>query len=143
MNILLEKDYELSELQAVAKSIVLLLQQYSGNVLFKGKVGAGKTTLIKALARELAITDEVTSPTFGLVNDYRGAETVIHHFDLYRVNDLDELLNIGWEDYVDSGNWLWVEWPENVPEAFDDSFLLLQIEKMPDENVRSLKLVEM
>lgn len=142
MRLLFEELYAIDQIDSVAKSLLPIFKEH-GNVLFKGEVGAGKTTLIKRLVALLGISNPVTSPTFGLVNDYEGGGIGIHHFDLYRIDDLQELLNIGWEDYLTSGNWLWVEWPENVPDAFDDSFLFLQLTKTDLDQVRKLQLFEL
>ena len=83
---------------------------------FMGEIGAGKTTLIQALCRRLGVTDEVTSPTFALVNEYAGgpAAAIIYHLDLYRLRRLDEALDIGLEEYLYSGHYCFVEWPELV-----------------------------
>jgi len=142
VRLLFEKVYGVDQIDSVAQSLLPILKEH-GNVLFKGEVGAGKTTIIKSLVSLLGISNAVTSPTFGLVNDYEGKGVRIHHFDLYRIDDLQALLNIGWEDYLLSGNWLWVEWPEKVPDAFDDSFLLLDLRKTELEQVRQLQLFEL
>ena len=78
---------------------------------FTGDLGAGKTTLIKALAEELGIRDAVSSPTFNYVNDYDGK---LYHFDCYRLKNVQEALNLGLEEYLDSGKPCWVEWPEVI-----------------------------
>ncbi|WP_367913558.1 tRNA (adenosine(37)-N6)-threonylcarbamoyltransferase complex ATPase subunit type 1 TsaE [Leadbetterella sp. DM7] len=78
---------------------------------FTGDLGAGKTTLIKALAAQLGIRDAVSSPTFNYVNDYDGK---LYHFDCYRLKSVEEALNLGLEEYLDSGKRCWVEWPEVI-----------------------------
>jgi len=78
---------------------------------FTGDLGAGKTTLIKALAAQLGIRDAVSSPTFNYVNDYDGK---LYHFDCYRLKSVEEALNLGLEEYLDSGKCCWVEWPEVI-----------------------------
>lgn len=78
---------------------------------FTGNLGAGKTTLIKALAEALGIRDAVSSPTFNYVNDYDGR---LYHFDCYRLKNVEEALNLGLEEYLDSGRRCWVEWPEVI-----------------------------
>lgn len=78
---------------------------------FTGDLGAGKTTLIKALAKELGIQDAVSSPTFNYVNDY---DSRLYHFDCYRLENVEEALNLGLEEYLDSGRRCWVEWPEVI-----------------------------
>ena len=82
---------------------------------FYGEMGAGKTTLIKALCRVLQVTDVTSSPSFGLIYEYRtsGSESV-YHFDFYRIEHLEEAYDIGYEEYIDSGRYCFIEWPEKV-----------------------------
>ncbi len=82
---------------------------------FYGEMGAGKTTLIKALCRVLQVTDITSSPSFGLIYEYRtrGSDSV-YHFDFYRIEHLEEAYDIGYEDYIDSGQYCFIEWPEKV-----------------------------
>ncbi len=77
-------------------------------------MGAGKTTLIKALVQSLGSNDVVSSPTFSLVNEYEITDDKIYHFDLYRIRDENELLDIGFEDYIHSKHWVFIEWPEKA-----------------------------
>lgn len=85
---------------------------------FYGKMGAGKTTFIKALCQELGVEDEVNSPTFAIVNEYRSQTTaeLIYHFDFYRIKKLEEVYDMGYEDYFYSGALCFIEWPELVEE---------------------------
>lgn len=106
-------DYTLSQLPKIAKQII---DEASDKILlFYGEIGVGKTTLIKEIAKQLEVDDVVSSPTFSLVNEYlsRKGET-IYHFDFYRIEDENEVLDIGIDEYFDSGNWCLIEWPENV-----------------------------
>jgi tRNA threonylcarbamoyladenosine biosynthesis protein TsaE len=83
--------------------------------LFHGAMGSGKTTLIKAIAKVFAIDDTVQSPTFSIVNEYRNAKnTVFYHFDFYRIKNEIEALDLGVNEYFDSGSHCFVEWPQNV-----------------------------
>ena len=85
-------------------------------VLFNGLMGAGKTTFIKALCKSLGVQDITSSPTFSLVNEYKTPdEQRIYHFDLYRINAEVEALDMGIEEYLYSGNWCFIEWPEKIP----------------------------
>ena len=80
---------------------------------FRGDLGAGKTTLIKALCRELGVEENTSSPSFAIVNEYHdGKHEPVYHFDLYRLKDVAELQGIGLEEYLDSGHYCFVEWPE-------------------------------
>lgn len=86
-------------------------------VTFKGEMGAGKTTFINELCRQLGVeTDATSSPTFALVNEYRSDTTaeLIYHFDLYRLEDLDEAMDMGIEDYLDCGALCLIEWPDVI-----------------------------
>lgn len=85
---------------------------------FYGKMGAGKTTFIKALCKLLGVEDEVNSPTFAIINEYRSQTTaeLIYHFDFYRIKKLEEVYDLGYEDYFYSGALCFIEWPELVEE---------------------------
>ena len=85
---------------------------------FYGKMGAGKTTFIKALCKLLGVEDEVNSPTFAIINEYRSQTTaeLIYHFDFYRIKKLDEVYDLGYEDYFYSGALCFIEWPELIEE---------------------------
>lgn len=85
---------------------------------FYGKMGAGKTTFIKAVCEEMGISDVITSPTFAIVNEYRSDTTgeIVYHFDFYRIKKLDEVYDMGYEDYFYSGAVCFIEWPELVEE---------------------------
>lgn len=85
---------------------------------FYGSMGAGKTTFIKAVCEELGVEDVISSPTFAIVNEYRSATTdeLIYHFDFYRIKKLDEVYDMGYEDYIYSGALCFIEWPELIEE---------------------------
>lgn len=118
---------EMGELPHVASEI---LQASAGIkvIVFRGEIGAGKTTLIKQICLQLGVEEAVVSPTFGLVNSYQGIDGQVHHFDWYRIKHEEEAIEIGWEEYLDSGEWLLVEWPEKIINLLPDSFLDVYIE---------------
>lgn len=103
-----------------------------GTVLaLRGGLGMGKTAFTRGLARGLGYTGRVTSPTFTIVNEYCGERELIH-FDMYRLNDSDELFDIGWEDYLARGAVCAVEWSEKVDDAFYGDETVVRIEKLGD-----------
>lgn len=107
-------------------------------VAFYGSMGAGKTTFITALCREMGVRDDVTSPTFTLVNEYRdGRGNPVYHFDFYRINRLSEALDIGLFEYFDSGAPCLVEWPEMIEELLPEDTLKVQI-LIEDADTRTL-----
>ena len=108
---------------------------------FYGKMGAGKNTFIKAVCEELGVTDVITSPTFAIVNEYRsdkGGE-LIYHFDFYRIKKLEEVYDMGYEDYFYSGALCFIEWPELVEELLPGNAVKVTIETAED-GTRTLTL---
>ncbi len=99
-----------------------------------GKMGAGKTTFIKALCQELGVEDVVTSPTFAVINEYRSdiAGELIYHFDFYRIKKLEEIYDMGYEDYFYSGALCFIEWPELVEELLPGNTIKVTIEELED-----------
>lgn len=97
---------------------------------FYGKMGAGKTTFIKAICECLGVTDVINSPTFAIVNEYRSAtEELIYHFDFYRIKKLEEVYDMGYEDYFYSGALCFIEWPELVEELLPSDTVKVTIEE--------------
>ena len=123
----------LSELSEVAREIIDSLEGRTV-VLFRGEMGAGKTTLISRIVEELGAEDNVTSPTFAIVNQYEGTECRIYHFDFYRINRLSEAMDIGLEDYLYSGCLCIMEWAENVEELLPEDTLHVTITVNPDQS---------
>lgn len=120
-------------LPEAARAFVRAIDQ-STVFAFYGKMGAGKTTFIKALCEELGVTDVVNSPTFSIVNEYRSDTTgeLIYHFDFYRIQRLEEVYDMGYEDYFYSGALCFIEWPELVEELLPGDAVKVQIEEQPD-----------
>ncbi len=116
--------YSLDELTAVATKY-LLPQVAAGRIFtFTGFLGAGKTTLIKEFIAQLGVTDEVTSPTFAYVNTYAAPEGVrVHHFDLYRVESIEQFQDLGFDEYLrDSNGICLIEWPEVIAQLLQDEY---------------------
>ena len=104
---------------------------------FFGKMGAGKTTFIKAVCEELGVEDVITSPTFAIVNEYtspseRSGGVPIYHFDFYRIKKLEEVYDMGYEDYFYSGALCFIEWPELIEELLPEDAVRVTIEENPD-----------
>ena len=100
---------------------------------FYGKMGAGKTTFIKALCEVLGVKDVITSPTFAIINEYTdGNNNPIYHFDFYRIKKLEEVYDMGYEDYFYSGNLCLLEWPELVEDVLPEDVIKVTIEEQPD-----------
>lgn len=124
----------LSELPKVAEAVLGELRGRSV-VLFRGPMGAGKTTLISRMAAALGAEDTVTSPTFALVNQYEGeGGRRIYHFDFYRINNVEEALDLGYEEYFYSGELCLVEWPEKIEPLLPEDTMTVTITVGEDEH---------
>ena len=99
---------------------------------FYGKMGAGKTTFVKAICEELGVEDVITSPTFAIVNEYDAHGTSIFHFDFYRIKRLEEVYDMGYEDYFYSGALCFIEWPELIEDLLPDDAVKVNIEVNAD-----------
>ena len=112
------------------------LMSYATVFAFEGGMGAGKTTFINALARALGVPEEeaTSSPTFAIVNEYRSDETaeLIYHFDLYRLENLEQAFDIGIEDYLESGALCFIEWPDRIADILPDDTVTVTITEEPD-----------
>lgn len=118
------------ETELVGQTLAKTLAPGSVVALY-GDLGAGKTALVRGMARGLGSKDRVTSPTFTIVNEY-GGNLELFHFDMYRLKSSDELFDIGWEDYLARGGVCVVEWSENVSDAFDGTEVKVTIDKLSD-----------
>ncbi len=120
----------LTDLPNIASTILNDIQNV--NVFaFYGTMGAGKTTLIKAFCKELGVEEVVTSPTFALINEYSDRNSSpVFHFDFYRIKKIDEVYDIGYEEYFYSKNYCFIEWPELVSELLPDSYVYILIEEV-------------
>ena len=107
-------------------------------IAYRGDLGAGKTAFTRGLARGLGCRDQVTSPTYTIVNEYLGGRLPLFHFDMYRLRSSDDLFDIGWDDYLDRGGICAVEWSENVADAMEDP-VTVTIEKI-GENARRITI---
>lgn len=131
-------EYEIKDIDRVAREIVPMLK--SRLVCFDAPMGAGKTTLIKSLCGAMgADPEEVNSPTFSIINEYPSEDGTIYHFDFYRVKRPQEALDFGLYDYLDSGCWCLMEWPELVAELLPEESQWIKIEVI-DKETRKITL---
>ncbi len=129
---------ELNNIDNVTDSIKSFLHSYK-IILLKGNLGSGKTTLCKHLLPLIGVAETISSPTFTIVNTYKTKDySYVHHFDLYRIKHSDELIEIGFMEYLESGNWCIIEWPEIAINYIDLPYLLINIEHDEDKRVYTL-----
>lgn len=126
------KQIQISSIDDLQKAAKEFISNIGSNKVFAfyGKMGAGKTTLIKAICEELGVTDTVASPTFAIVNEYRTKDNnePIYHFDFYRIKQLSEVYDMGYEDYLYSGSLCFIEWPELIEELLPEGTMKVNIE---------------
>ncbi len=122
--------FTLEEIQLVAEKI--LLKNPNKIILFEGEMGVGKTTLIKAIAQKLGVKNPTSSPTFSLVNEYKTQNTLIYHFDFYRLKSEIEAYDMGADEYFYSGNWCFIEWADKVSSLIPAEHSKISIKIMND-----------
>lgn len=125
----------IDELDKVAEAVVEALGGRTV-VAFDAPMGAGKTTLISRIAAYLGAEDAVTSPTFAIVNQYEGRDRTIYHFDMYRIERVEEALDFGSEEYLSSGELCLVEWPEKIEPLLPEDTMVVKIEILGDTERR-------
>src|ERR1700748_3602594 len=116
----------LADLDKAASEIISFVSQ-NRVLLFYGDMGAGKTTLIRTLCQQLGTADNVASPTFSIVNEYKLSKGSIFHFDFYRLKAQTEALDMGFEEYLYSGNYCFIEWPEKIPDLLPLHYISIKI----------------
>ncbi|MFP9099352.1 tRNA (adenosine(37)-N6)-threonylcarbamoyltransferase complex ATPase subunit type 1 TsaE [Flavobacterium sp. RHBU_24] len=127
----MEITFSLAEIDSAAQQV--LAQNIKNIILFHGEMGAGKTTFIKALAKQLGVTDMTGSPTFSLVNEYATTDgRILYHFDLYRLNSEEEAYDMGIDEYFYSGNLCLIEWPEKTPNLIPLDHTAISLKTLPD-----------
>ncbi|MGY5850860.1 tRNA (adenosine(37)-N6)-threonylcarbamoyltransferase complex ATPase subunit type 1 TsaE [Salegentibacter sp. F14] len=129
--------YNLNEIDQAVDYI--LKNAKNKTLLFYGEMGAGKTTLIRALVKALGSEDLAASPTFSLVNEYNSKEGTIYHFDFYRIENENEALDMGIEDYFDSPGWKLIEWPQKIANLLEPQWQKIELE-IKNENSRVLNI---
>ena len=132
----MDMEIKINSLDSIHEAAKQFIAAMGDNTVFAfyGKMGAGKTTFIKAVCEELGVTDVINSPTFAIVNEYRSEDTaeLIYHFDFYRINKLEEVYDMGYEDYFYSGALCFIEWPELVEELLPGNTIKVSIEEQKD-----------
>lgn len=129
--------HNLNQIDEVADLFLAAIGQ-NKVLAFKGSMGAGKTTFIKSICKKLNVIDQVNSPTFAIINEYEtNVNTKVYHFDFYRIKNLEEAYDFGYEDYFYSGNFCLIEWPELVEPLLPDNTLEISICVNPD-NTRTV-----
>ena len=131
---------KVQELNEIAKAIVEVFKNEKKFVFF-GEMGVGKTTLIKYICKVLNVQDVVTSPTFSVVNQYRNKDgNTLYHFDFYRIENQEELFDLGLEEYVYSDNYCFIEWPEKAEGLLSDNFV--QVQMIKNKEYRIIKVIK-
>ena len=126
---------ETAELDSIAAKMI---SHYAGARVFAfyGKMGAGKTTFIKSICRQLQVSDEVVSPSFGIINQYLTVDgDSVFHFDFYRIKSISEFLDLGCEEYFYSGNWCFIEWPEKIEDFLPAGYINVSIEEVDKRRI--------
>ncbi len=108
-------------------------------IFFEGGLGMGKTAFIQGLCEALGVNEDVTSPTFAIVNEHITTKSIIYHFDMYRIENEEQLYNIGFYDYLDAGGILAIEWSENIKKFFNDYDVKISFVKI-NENTRNITI---
>jgi len=132
--------YNLNEIDKISK-IILDNIKHINIILLKGDLGSGKTTLVKSILKKLGVNDEIKSPTFSIVNEYDHPSGPIYHFDLYRIEKIDELDVIGFEEYIDNCNICFIEWPEVGMEKIFGNYMQINLGHI-DDNKREILITK-
>ena len=127
-------EIRISDLELIREAAREFIQHIGEHRVFAfyGEMGAGKTTFIKAICEELGVEDVITSPTFAIVNEYPSSDGPIDHFDFYRIKKLEEVYDMGFEDYFYSGALCFIEWPELIEEILPDDAVRVSITEQTD-----------
>lgn len=133
--------FECKTLEELAEAAEILTSNFAHQHVFAfyGEMGAGKTTFIRAICQELGTKDSVSSPTYGLVNEYAlPSGKSIYHFDFYRIKSIDEAVEIGLDEYLHSGDWCFIEWPENIESLLPANYVKVTLTE--HREVRSIHM---
>ena len=134
----MNNDYSFEDLSSIATQLISSVENKT--LLFYGQMGVGKTTLIKEICKQLGVLDNISSPTFSLVNEYKTSKKeTVFHFDFYRIEEEEEALDMGIEEYFDNNAWCLVEWPENIENLLPLDAVQIHLSILDDEQ-RNIQL---
>jgi tRNA threonylcarbamoyladenosine biosynthesis protein TsaE len=136
MNILVKNEGDLN----LAASELLKFAENVKTFLFEGDMGAGKTTLIKSICSELGMMEMASSPTYSIVNEYEYPGGKIYHFDFFRIKTQNEAHDIGFEEYLASGDFCFIEWPQNIPDLWPQHYVKITISEA-EGGLRNIKVL--
>jgi len=128
-------EYSLKNISKVSQKIVENIRYKI--IVFEGEMGSGKTTLIKSICKKINTTDDVSSPTFSLINEYKSQNSIIYHFDFYRIKNINEAYDFGANEYIDSGRLCLIEWGFKIKEMLPEQYHIIKIKKI-SKNLREL-----
>lgn len=123
-------EFDLKDIDKIAEAI--LINVHSKIILFRGPMGSGKTTLIKALVRNLKSQDVVSSPTFALMNEYHATDCKIYHYDFYRLKERDEALDLGFDEFLEEDAWNLIEWPDLIVGLLPQEYVEIVLNKITE-----------
>ena len=135
----MEITYHIQDIDSVATQVLKALT--TKTILLNGSMGIGKTTFVKSLLKALGSNDDVSSPTFSIVNEYELQDDIMYHFDMYRIKNEDEALQFGIEDYLSSNHWIVIEWSENIPNLIPENADVIEL-ILNNDRSRTLKLIK-
>ena len=128
-------EYSLKNISKVSQKIIENIKYKI--IVFEGEMGSGKTTLIKSICKKINTTDNVSSPTFSLINEYKSQNSIIYHFDFYRIKNINEAYDFGANEYIDSGRLCLIEWGFKIKEMLPEQYHIIKIKKI-SKNLREL-----
>ena len=128
-------EYSLKNISEVSQKIVENIKHKI--IVFEGEMGSGKTTLIKSICKKINTIDNVSSPTFSLINEYKSQNSIIYHFDFYRIKNINEAYDFGANEYIDSGRLCLIEWGFKIKEMLPEQYHVIKIKKI-SKNLREL-----
>ena len=128
-------EYSLKNISKVSQKIVENIKHKI--IVFEGEMGSGKTTLIKSICKKINTKDDVSSPTFSLINEYKSQNSIIYHFDFYRIKNVNEAYDFGANEYIDSGRLCLIEWGFKIKEMLPEQYHIIKIKKI-SKNLREL-----